>query len=86
MESSLGGAAVMKAGNDFLSRVTALGKVYCRIQVKIQVLRQVLANSLRLDPCACRAQFVPSKISRAIPFELNLASRPLLLITVRGWQ
>ena len=85
MESSLGGAAVMKAGNDFLSGVTALGKVYRLIQIKIQVLRQVLANSLRLDPCACRAQFSPSKV--LAPFlELNLASRPLLLITVRGWQ
>ena len=74
MESSLGGAAVMKTSDDFLSGVTALGKVYCLIQIKIQVLRQVLANSLRLDPCACRAQFVPSKVPGAIPFELNLGA------------
>jgi hypothetical protein len=62
MESALGGAAVMKTGNDFLSGVTALGKAYRLIQVKIQILRQVLANSLCLDPCACRAQFLPCKL------------------------
>ena len=82
MESSLGGAAVMKAGNDFLSRVTALGKVYCLIQIKIQILRQVLANSLvstraRAALCSCQAS------SGAI-LSSEPGGRPVLLITVEA--